>query len=160
MAGRAELVAYCGLYCGDCLGYTGVIADAALAFNAVLARYQFERTAAHIFPEELPDYASFRGKLAFMSELRCSGRCRKAEGEVVPTGCAVRNCCIDKGFFACYECAEFETCAKLRELHGELHYDSSLRNMRAMRELGLKAWLAEGPRHCYWMERYEGFRQG
>jgi hypothetical protein len=54
---------------------------------------------------------------------------------------------IDKGFFACYECHEFETCGKLRELHGELHYEASLRNMRAMREKGLEAWLAEVPRH-------------
>ncbi len=156
MTGRAELVAYCGLYCGDCLGYTGVIADAAEAFAEVLERYQFERTAAHIFPEELPEYDRFRENLAFMTELRCPARCRKAEGEAVPTGCAVRNCCIDRGNFACYECDEFETCAKLRELHGELHYDSSLRNMRALRELGLEAWLAEGPRYRYWMEAREG----
>ncbi len=160
MTGRAELVAYCGLYCGDCLVYTGVIADAAEAFAEVLERYQFERTAVHIFPEELPDYGRFRENLAFMSGLRCSGRCRLAEGQAVPTTCAVRNCCIDKGLFACYECAEFEICAKLRELHGDLHYDASLRNMRAMRELGPEAWLAEGSRYCYWMERDEGFRQG
>jgi hypothetical protein len=49
MRGKAELVAYCGIYCGDCLGYTGVIADAAETFAAVLDRYQFERTAAWIF---------------------------------------------------------------------------------------------------------------
>ncbi len=150
MAGRAELVAYCGLYCGDCLGYTGVIADAAEAFAEVLERYQFERTATHIFPEELPDYGRFRENLAFMTGLCCSDRCRKAEGEAVPTGCAVRNCCIDRGLSACHECGEFERCAKLHELHGELHYEASLRNMRAMREKGLEAWLAEGSRCCYW----------
>jgi hypothetical protein len=150
--GQADLVAYCGIYCGDCLGYTGVIADGAEAFAQVLDRYQFERTAAHIFPEELVDYERFREKLAFMADLRCSGRCRKAKGQVVSTGCAVRNCCIDRGLYACYECDGFESCAKLLELHGELHYDACLRNMRAMREVGLDAWLAEGPRHCYWME--------
>lgn len=28
------MLAYCGIYCGDCLGYTGVIADAAKDFLA------------------------------------------------------------------------------------------------------------------------------
>lgn len=151
--GEAALVAYCGIYCGDCLGYTGVIADGAEAFAQVLDRYQFQRTAEGIFPEELADYDRFREILTFMTDLRCSGRCRNAEGESVPAGCAVRDCCIEKGFYACYECDEFESCARLRSLHGKLHYDACLRNMRAMREKGLEAWLADGPRHCYWQER-------
>lgn len=28
MKERKDLLAYCGFYCGDCLGYTSVIADA------------------------------------------------------------------------------------------------------------------------------------
>jgi hypothetical protein len=155
VTGKVELVAYCGIYCGDCLGYTGVIADAAEAFAAVLDRTQFERTAAWIFPEELADFHRFRENLALMTGLRCPGRCRKAEGEDVPAGCAVRSCCIDRGFHACHECDEFATCAKPRELHGPLHLNACLRNMRAIREKGLEAWLAEGPRHCYWMEAEE-----
>ena len=150
--GKAELVAYCGIYCGDCLGYTGVIADAAESFAGVLDRYQFERTAAGIFPEELEDYGRFREILAFMADLRCSGRCRKGEAEGGPTGCAVKNCCIDKGFYACYECDDFESCARLRALHRTLHFDACMRNIRAMREVGLEAWLADGPRYSYWME--------
>jgi hypothetical protein len=152
MMGKAELIAYCGIYCADCLGYTGVIADAAGAFATVLDRYQFERTAEHIFPKELHDYTRFREILTFMGGLRCSGRCRKAEGEAAPTGCAVRNCCIERDLFACYQCAEFETCGKLRDLHGDVHLDSCLRNMRAMRDKGLESWLIEGPRFCYWEE--------
>ena len=88
-----------------------------------------------------------------MADLRCSGRCRKAEAEGGPTGCAVRDCCIDKGFYACHECDDFESCARLQALHGSLHYDACMRNMRTMREVGLEVWLAEGPRYCYWMEK-------
>jgi hypothetical protein len=150
--GMAELVAYCGIYCGDCLGYTGVIADAANAFAGVLDGYQFERTAAGIFPEELEDYGRFREILSFMGDLRCSGRCRKGEQDGGPASCAVKNCCIDKGFYACFECDAFESCTRLRDLHGKLHFDACMRNMRAMREVGLEAWLADGPRYCYWME--------
>jgi hypothetical protein len=159
MTAKKELVAYCGIYCGDCLGYTGVSADAAEAFAAVLDRYQFERTAAWIFPEELAEFDRFRKELAFMTGLRCPGRCRRAAGEAVPEGCAVRTCCIERGIYACSECAEFETCAKLRDLHRPLHLNACLRNLRAMRGKGLDAWLAEGPRHCYWMEDRSGGTQ-
>ena len=152
MGGRAELVAYCSIYCGDCLGYTGVIADAAETFAAVLDRHQFERTAAWIFPEQLGDYERFREMVAFMSGLRCSGICRKREKEGGPSSCEVKNCCIARGFYACYECDEFETCARLQVLHGDLHLQACLDNIRAIREKGLEAWLAEGPRHCYWQE--------
>lgn len=38
MKERKELLAYCGVYCGDCLGYTGMIADAAKNFMMVLER--------------------------------------------------------------------------------------------------------------------------
>jgi hypothetical protein len=148
MTGKKELVAYCGIYCGDCLGYTAVTADAAEAFAAVLDRYQFERTAAWIFPEELAEFDRFRKDLAFMIGLRCPGRCRKAAGEAVPEGRVVRSCCVERGFYACFESDELETCAKLRDLHGSLHLDACLRNMRAMREKGMVLWLAEGPRHC------------
>ena len=152
MGGKAELVAYCGIYCGDCLGYTGVIANAAETFAAVLDRHQFERTAAWIFPEQLGDYNRFREMLAFMGGLRCSGICRNREEDGGPSSCEVKNCCIERGLYACYECDQFETCAKLRALHGDLHLESCLKNMRAIRSKGLEAWLVEGPRHCYWQE--------
>ena len=39
MKARKDLLAYCGFYCGDCLGYTGVIADAADNLTQVLEKY-------------------------------------------------------------------------------------------------------------------------
>jgi hypothetical protein len=60
--------------------------------------------------------------------------------------------CVDRGFCACYQCDEVEDCGGLRDLHGPLHPDACLRNMRAMREKGREARLAEGPRHYYWMK--------
>jgi len=45
MKDKKELLAYCGFHCGDCLGYTGVIAEAAKDFKIVLDKYKFERTA-------------------------------------------------------------------------------------------------------------------
>ena len=128
------MLAYCGLYCGDCLGYTGVIADAAGEFKAVLDRYRFDMTAKGVFSEELRNYDAFREALGFMAGLRCPRICR------------------ERGLYACHECGGFETCEKLRSALGGLHADSCLKNLRAIREMGLEDWVTKGERHHYWDE--------
>jgi hypothetical protein len=149
-----ELLAYCGFYCGDCLGYTGVIADAAEAFKVVLDRYQFERTAECVFPQELAEYGKLLEMVGFMTELRCPGVCRRGDPNRPSSAdlgsCKIKACCIEKGYYACYECDQFEACELHRAVHEGLHYDSCIKNMRAIREMGLEAWLAGGRRYCYW----------
>ena len=152
MKERRDLLAHCGSYCGDCLGYTGVIADAATDLMEVLEKYKFDRTAECVFPEELRDYDQFCEMLGFMAGLRCPGICKEGKPDGSPFGCEVKNCCIDRGFYACHECDDFESCDKLRSLHKGLYADSSARNLRAIREMGLEAWLVSGKRHCYWNE--------
>jgi hypothetical protein len=149
-----DLLAYCGYYCGDCLGYTGVIADAAQGLLEVLGTYKFERTAECVFPNDLSEYNKFCEMLVFMTSLRCAGICRH-EGAVQPSSCEVKNCCKDKGFYACYECDEFETCDKFGLLHKGLHTDACVKNMRGIREMGLEAWVTAGERHHYWDETDE-----
>lgn len=153
MSASRELLAYCGLYCGDCLGYTGAIAEAAGAFQAVLERYQFGRTADHIFPEQLSDYDKLTEMIAFMTELRCKGVCREGVRDGVPLGCSVRACCVEKGLDGCYTCGEFEGCDTLATvLHHGLHLEACLKNLRGLRALGPERWLRQGARHCYWEE--------
>ena len=149
MSEHKDLLTYCGFYCGDCLGYTGVIADGAARFEAVLEKYKFDRTAECVFPQELADFDRFREMLGFMTGLRCPGVCR---GGGQTSGCEVRRCCIENGFYACYECDGLETCEPLKSLHEGLHYAASMKNLRAIREMGVDAWLAQGERHCYWHE--------
>ena len=60
---------YCGLYCGDCLGRTGVIADAARDFLDILDKYEFEKTATSVFPVELSGYDDLIDMLMFMENL-------------------------------------------------------------------------------------------
>lgn len=140
-----NLLAFCGLYCGDCAGHTGAIADAAENLKRISGEYKFERTAGEIFAEELPDYDKFAEKLTFITGLRCSPSCRdKAEGE---TTCAIRKCCKERGYFACNECAEFTNCDKFTGLNA-LHGDSCARNLTAINETGLEEWLTKGKR--YW----------
>ncbi len=87
-----ELLARCGLYCGDCAGYSGEIAEAA--------------------------------------------------GE---TSCEIRKCCFKKGFCACHECSDFESCDKLKSL-SVLHGESCIKNLRAIREMGIEDWIHKGKR--------------
>lgn len=136
MKARRDLLASCGFYCGDCLGYTGVIANAAQNLTDVLERYQFDRTAECVFPNELRDYARFCEMLGFMTSLRCPGICREGEQDSRSPGSSVKSCCRDKGFCACYESDDFETCNELRTRHKGLHTDSSVKNMEAIREMG------------------------
>lgn len=151
MKERKYLLAYCGFYCGDCLGYTGVIADAAENLMEVLEKYKFDRTAESVFPEQLRDYDKLHEMLDFMTGLRCAGVCREGEQDA-PSGCQVKKCCRDRGFYACYECDDFETCDTLDSLHKGLHTDACVKNMKAIREVGLEAWLTSGKRYMYWGE--------
>lgn len=144
---KGTLLAYCGFYCGDCMGYTGVIADAAERFKAVLEQYQFSKTAGAMFQEKLAEYDKLLEMVDFMTGLRCPAVCRSRTDH---TSCSAKNCCIEKGYFACYECDEFETCETLRAVHVGIHEEACTLNLKAIRETGLDAWLDSGERHCYW----------
>jgi hypothetical protein len=75
-----------------------------------------------------------------MTELRCPNVCRERAGD--ETDCDIRACCIERGF---YECADFWACGKL-EGHEALHGDACVKNMKAIQEMGLEAWIASGER--------------
>ena len=148
MTDKKTLLAYCGMYCGDCLGRTGVIADAASEFKAVLDKYKFRRSAECVLSKQLPDFGDFEEKLGFMTGLRCKQVCREREDDAI--ACTVRRCCIERGYFACHECGDLETCDKLSSHYNSLHYDAWMKNLKAVRDLGLEEWLENGPRHHYW----------
>ncbi|NQV19386.1 MAG: DUF3795 domain-containing protein [Armatimonadetes bacterium] len=143
MKDDSNLLAYCGLYCGDCAGYSGEIADRAKDLENVIEKYKFELTAKSMFSKELKDYDEFLRKLKFISGLKCSEICR--EREIGSTNCEIRKCCIGKGFYACYECEDFEICEKFKALE-ELHKDSCAKNLKAIKEIGLKNWITNGKR--------------
>jgi hypothetical protein len=130
-----NLVAFCGLYCGDCAGYSGEIANAANAPLCIMKRYDFTRTARSLFSDDLADMDGFLKKLTFMTTLRCTTVCRqKTEGE---TKCAIRTCCCEKEFYACHECECFERCETLMRME-DLHGDSCIKNLLGIKSMGLE----------------------
>lgn len=143
-----RLLGYCGMYCGDCLGCSGVIADASKEFLKVLDNYEFEKTAIHVFHTQLEEYDKFIDMLEFMGGLRCKTRCREVDGG--ESKCEVRQCALDHGYFTCNECEGFEECDKLENVLGDLHLESCKNNLRGINKLGLDTWLREGKIHHYW----------
>ena len=137
-----ELLAYCGLYCGDCASYTGEISTSAKKLKEILHKRRFEKTSK-LFPKVFKNYGEFTKMLEFMSNMNCSKICRKKKkGEIV---CSIWNCCRGKGYYACYECEIFVNCDKLSGLENR-HGDSCVKNLTAIKKMGFRKWVCKGKR--------------
>ncbi len=44
MANKQDLIGYCGLYCGDCVGHTQTVANLAADLRRELRRHRFDRS--------------------------------------------------------------------------------------------------------------------
>jgi len=141
-----DLIAYCGLYCGDCFGYQGKIADLARDLRKELRQAKFAKTAEFLstdsFFEVFKDYRQCYDVLGAMVRFRCRKACRGGGG---PPFCKMRKCCQKKGIDGCWQCDEFETCEKLDFLEPS-HGDAHLKNLRKIRKQGVDAFV-EGKRH-------------
>ncbi len=143
-----DLVAYCGLYCGDCFGYKGNIADLARDLRKELRSAKFSKTAKGLgetvsFFSEFKNYQTCYDILGMMVKLRCKKACRGGGGNPF---CKIRKCCQKKGIKGCWECAEFETCKKLDFLK-LIHDDGHIKNLRKINKKG-SAEFIKGKR--YW----------
>lgn len=143
MKGSTDLLAFCGLYCGDCGGYAGEIAEHGKLLISTLEKYKFSLTAKNMFSEQLGNYDEFYKKLKFISNLKCSQTCR--ERKTGSTTCEIRKCCMERGYFACYECDDFLSCNKLKTME-KLHKDSCLKNLSSIKKMGLENWIKNGKR--------------
>ncbi|MEW6182697.1 MAG: DUF3795 domain-containing protein [Bacillota bacterium] len=147
----AGLIAYCGLYCGDCPNHTGRIADLARDLRKELRQIRFDKTAEFMstfsFFKVFERYTDCYEVLGAMVKFRCKRACRGGGG---PPFCKMRKCCEKKAIEGCWECAEFETCNKLDFLkpsHGVAHIE----NLKKIRKQGAeefvkgkKLWYKEG----------------
>ena len=145
--GKIELISYCGLYCGDCFGRKGVIADLARDLRKELRKAKFERFAGFISSFSIgkvyKDYSKCYNVLGAMVKFRCSRSCREGGG---PPFCKMRKCCRKKEIQGCWECREFETCSILDYLK-PVHDDAHIRNLRNLKRKGTEAFIS-GKR--YW----------
>jgi len=142
-----DLVTYCGLYCGDCFGYQGKIADLARDLRKELRLAKFDKTAELL--STIPFFATFKDYqqcyevLGALVKFRCKNTCRGGGG---PPFCKMRKCCQQKGIEGCWQCDEFETCEKLDVLKPN-HGDAHLKNLRIIKKQGIDGFI-NGKR--YW----------
>jgi hypothetical protein len=138
------LTTYCGLYCGDCHNYNGEIADLARDLRKKLREADFARISVGMsrYFKEFGDYEQCYNVLGAMVRLRCKKGCRNGGG---PPQCKIRNCCVKKGIEGCWDCGDFETCAKLDFLR-PVHADAHVKNLKLIRKNGVASFV-KGKRH-------------
>jgi hypothetical protein len=143
-----NLIAYCGLYCGDCFSYKGKIADLAIDLRQELRQAQFDKTAEFMsnvsFFKVFKNYSQCYEVLGSLVRLRCKNACKGGGG---PPSCKIRRCCHKGGIKGCWECDEFETRENLDFLKAN-HGDAHMRNLRIIKKKGIDEFL-EGKRHWY-----------
>lgn len=135
-----SLVSYCGLYCGDCHGYTGSIADLARDLREELKKYKFDEVAKIIPFKEFKSYPECFQCLGAMENLRCKG----CKGSSRSEYCEIAQCALKNEYQGCWQCDEFENCAKFNFLK-PVHNDANLRNLRKIKKEGVERFL-EGKR--------------
>lgn len=142
MSGTLD-VAYCGLYCGDCVIRTGRLAALARALRHQMKTPEFTKLAEGL-PEIKPEI--FNGLketerclqvLDSMTHLDCERICHSGGGG---QDCAIRKCCQDRGFQGCWSCGDFEHCETLASID-PVHKGAQVKNIRIIRQKGMHAFL-------------------
>ena len=103
----SNLTTYCGLYCGDCHGHTGTIANLARDLRKELRRCKYDKFAAAVPFKVFEHYNECYEVLGAMVKFRCKKACHGGGG---PPFCKIRACCQKNGYEGCWECDGFEDC--------------------------------------------------
>jgi hypothetical protein len=143
-----DFIAYCGLYCGECPGHQGRIADLARDLRKELRSAHVDKIAATL--ANVPTFKEFKyyketyDLLGALVKFRCKKICREGGG---PSFCKIRICCKEKEIDGCWQCDLFTTCDKLDFLksgHGNAH----IKNLKILKRKGVKEFL-QGKKHWY-----------
>jgi hypothetical protein len=141
-----DVVAFCGLCCLDCHGYSGKIADLARDLRKGLdsAHYDTfaESISAYPFAQAFTKYPDCYELLGEMEKFRCEKGCRSGGG---PPFCEIRKCCQDKNISGCWECGQHERCEKLNFLNA-VHGDGHRKNLALIEKKGVPEFM-KGKRH-------------
>jgi hypothetical protein len=136
-----NLIANCGLYCGDCHGLSGKIPDLARDLRKELRASRYEKFAGfistHSFGKDFAGYEECYKVLGAMVKFRCKKGCKNGGGSPF---CKIRICAQKKDFEGCWLCDKFETCKKL-EFLVPVHGDAHIKNLRAIKRKGKEAFV-------------------
>jgi hypothetical protein len=140
----ASQVAYCGLFCGDCIIRRGAIGKLSDDLLRTIGTAEFQKLATGL-PLLAPDPFNALAKiddcrdvLGAMSHLDCRRPCKKGGGSAA---CKIRSCCTEKKIAGCWKCKAFEDCEILAWLQ-PVNGDANVMNLRIIRDQGMAAFLA------------------
>ncbi|UCH51207.1 MAG: DUF3795 domain-containing protein [Chloroflexota bacterium] len=148
---EAELTAYCGLYCGDCLRYRSKVTASARDLMSELKAVQFDRYAEvkSASVKELENYKGCCQILDAIANLRCDTPCRSG-GDGCLQPCEIKSCVQVKKLAGCWECGEFEECGSF-EFFRPFHGDNAKENLRKIKEYGLNSWARHRGKFYSWL---------
>lgn len=106
----SPLLGCCGIYCGVCPSNTGEIRQAAKQLQKLLNETKMGEIS--FLMGIATKYPTFYEALIMYANQPLCGGCRSGS----PTAtCAIKKCCINRGFSSCAECEEFEDCTTTPE---------------------------------------------
>ena len=143
-----NLIAFCGLNCGDCHGYDGKIPDLARDLRKELREIHYDKFANFIstysFGKDFKNYDKCYEVLGAMVKFRCRKGCQNGGGSPF---CKIRKCVQKKGLNGCWECLDFETCKELQFLE-PVHGNAHIKNLRKIKKSG-RAEFVKGKTFWY-----------
>ncbi len=141
---ETEKIAYCGLFCGECIIKDQKIGKQSEQLLNVMKTPKFQKLSAGL-PEISPEFwgklihvEKTKAMLEAMCNLDCDRSCKKGGGG---SSCEIRICCKDKDFNGCWECEEMENCRVLDSIF-PVHKGTNVRNMQIIKEKGIGAFLS------------------
>jgi hypothetical protein len=137
---KLDLTGFCGLYCEDCGFKKGRVNDLAQEMLDEFAAIRMDRIAEVIPFLDNEKYIQVKEFLATIASMKCTG-CRDS---VRSQFCDAARCAREKGLSGCWQCPGFSACSSL-DLLAHVHGDAHIRNMQRINEIGLDAWVKEGP---------------
>jgi hypothetical protein len=138
-----DKVAYCGLFCGDCIIKDACIGEISQQILHIIDSPKFKKLERGLpiisidFWRELQRVQDVKPVLKSMCNLDCVRPCKDGGGT---TSCEIRICCQEKGIDGCWECVEMDTCNILETIF-PVHQGANIRNMKIIREKGMDAFL-------------------
>ena len=147
---EAELTAYCGLYCGDCIRFRSKATQLARDLMNELQAIQFNKYAAvkSAAVKELEHYTECLEVLDAIVKLGCDTPCQ-AGGEGCAGTCGIKSCVQTKRLPGCWECDMFEACDK-SEFLKPVHSDAVKGNLRKIKKYGLEGWAKHREKFYPW----------
>lgn len=143
MAGKKDLVAYCGLYCGGCPSYTHTMANLAKDLLREFRSNSLDEVAPHI--AKMPEFKAFKhydkscDLLETVIKLRCKDACRLGGGS---SQCPIRKCVKKRKLDGCWKCDDFTTCKTLKILEEYGDVDKYYRkNIKKIKRIGLAEFV-------------------